>query len=442
MPSISIACIDTRNHYKAMWAVDQTIKCLQQAQVAITKVHWFSDQSFVLNSQVPITYYPIEPIKNFPHDYNYVCLKLLPEVLTEDFVIIVQHDGYAVNHQSWCEEFYHYDYIGAVSWSHYNPPVVGNGGFTLRSKKLLNAISVVQPPVDFDGEDAQICIWNRDLFEKRFAIKFAPLHIADKFSIEHWRTDSPWLGKSLGFHHPSIEPFYNKSMKSLDHSAYKSPDDHVPKTLLFCTSYAKNSNVWNNRHYSWISDQLSSNINFHQLLIVDDCSPEIPNWNNVHIQEANLKYSSHLVVLHRFRQRAGDNNFLEGWWRSFGYAIDYAIQNNFDRILHIESDAKLLTDQAVEWFNTFDQGWGVLWCPKHNFPEAALQVINRDQFESCSKFFQTPYVDHEAVRKYGMVPEDFMPFTHVNKNLVGDRYSEYPCPVPDNADYVPQVFGS
>jgi len=48
-------------------------------------------------------------------------------------------------------------------------------------------------------EDSIICKIHKDILEQQYDIKFAPIEIADRFSVEHF-CDPIWLGKSLGFH--------------------------------------------------------------------------------------------------------------------------------------------------------------------------------------------------------------------------------------------------
>ena len=63
-------------------------------------------------------------------------VKDLVKHIDTDFVLICQHDGFILNPKAWTDDFYLYDYIGAPWW-HQDHKAVGNGGFSLRSKKLL-----------------------------------------------------------------------------------------------------------------------------------------------------------------------------------------------------------------------------------------------------------------------------------------------------------------
>ena len=71
---------------------------------------------------------------------------------------------------------------------------VGNGGFSLRSKKLLEASASI--PIQCNGpEDVFICNDNYDYFIKN-GIKYAPVEIADKFSKDY----SQCKNDTFGFH--------------------------------------------------------------------------------------------------------------------------------------------------------------------------------------------------------------------------------------------------
>jgi len=149
----------------------------------------------------------------------------------EDYLLTIHADGYAVNKSAWTDEFFSYDYIGAVwhqikhSW--WSENLVGNGGFSLRSQKLLQGLKTLQIPIDpndFPGtpletstrfgathipEDVVICRWYRQTLVQKFGIRFAPPGLADQFCIENHLT-SPWLGKSLGFHGKhGVHEFYD-----------------------------------------------------------------------------------------------------------------------------------------------------------------------------------------------------------------------------------------
>ena len=134
---------------------------------------------------------------------KYVQFKLWKHIQT-DFVLIVQADGWVLNGRRWEEAFMEYDYIGApwpISETAYIDPQgvhqrVGNGGFSLRSFKLLklgeelDLIWDVTRHSEFKhfnakplAEDGNICVHNRKRYESA-GCRFAPLEIAARFSRE------------------------------------------------------------------------------------------------------------------------------------------------------------------------------------------------------------------------------------------------------------------
>jgi hypothetical protein len=189
---VSVIVIDTL--YYDLGYLKKTIETLGNK---ITKVYWFSDIAFPEeNFSVPVVWTPIEKITNYFRDYSNVALRLCPKICVEKYNLTIHKDGFAVNSDAWTDEFYEYDYIGA-SWSE---GVVGNGGFTLRSKKLYDALADMNMYYDpTANEDDNICRVFRGRLESDYGIKFAPKELADRFSIEY-AMNSPWLGKSLGFH--------------------------------------------------------------------------------------------------------------------------------------------------------------------------------------------------------------------------------------------------
>jgi hypothetical protein len=198
MTSFCIALVDTLYYEKNSMAVKTTINTLKNCLSGeLVCFYWFSDQDFPVELNIPVKWIKIPKIKNYPLDYNRVMLELLPWIVQEDFTFVINNDGYPTNPESWDGGFLNYDYIGA-SWPWY--PVdrnVGNGGFSLRSKKLLNALTKLNLPLD-QPEDYVIGIMFRDQLEG-LGVSFAPTAYADKFSLE-FQENSPWEGKSFGFH--------------------------------------------------------------------------------------------------------------------------------------------------------------------------------------------------------------------------------------------------
>lgn len=118
-------------------------------------------------------------------------------------VLIIQADGYILNPSAWTDEFLQFDYIGA-KWFYNDKYNVGNGGFSLRSIKLINMLATDEHITKTHPEDDAICRTYGDYLTKR-GIKFAPEAIADKFSFESYGKKSNVYSGSFGFHGYGID---------------------------------------------------------------------------------------------------------------------------------------------------------------------------------------------------------------------------------------------
>jgi len=129
--------------------------------------------------------------------YSYNMIYKLGDYIDTEFALVVQSDGHVINPSSWRDEFLDYDYIGApfampndaFSYRDVNGNIfrVGNGGFSLRSKKLIdlpNKLNLEWKPFHgFYNEDGFICAMNRHIYEEN-GCKFAPIDVAKYFSHE------------------------------------------------------------------------------------------------------------------------------------------------------------------------------------------------------------------------------------------------------------------
>ncbi|HEY1922959.1 MAG TPA: DUF5672 family protein [Tepidisphaeraceae bacterium] len=126
-------------------------------------------------------------------EYSTFILKGLAPVIQTDFVLMIHWDGYVIDGSRWSDNFLEFDYIGAP-WPFSTEHQVGNGGFSLRSRRLLqwlasSHLEYVHP------EDAVICKVYRSALEKH-GMRFADVETAFRFSVEHGEPP----GATLGFH--------------------------------------------------------------------------------------------------------------------------------------------------------------------------------------------------------------------------------------------------
>lgn len=154
----------------------------------------------------------IQPI-NSTEEYSKFILSELDNYFGTSHVLIFQYDGFILNPTAWTDKFLQYDYIGApwlvADWAvkNFDFPenllgqlVVGNGGFSLRSKKLTMLCKDMMTDgriTRYHPEDTAIGVYYREEIELQ-GIKFAPVPLAQQFSFEG-NKDEKWDGQ-FGFH--------------------------------------------------------------------------------------------------------------------------------------------------------------------------------------------------------------------------------------------------
>jgi len=145
--------------------------------------------------------------------YSVFMMKELANYIHTKYMLVIQHDGFVLNAMAWDDDFYNYDYIGAP-WEWYTDGKnVGNGGFSFRTKKIMqitandrDIIPINELGVTKDcEEDHCICRLYRDYLEKEYKMKFAPIEVARKFAIEGWSLTNPVWNGEFGFHGPHLK---------------------------------------------------------------------------------------------------------------------------------------------------------------------------------------------------------------------------------------------
>ncbi|KAB8046198.1 hypothetical protein GCN78_25535 [Janthinobacterium rivuli] len=196
------------------------------------------------------------------------------------------------------------------------------------------------------------------------------------------------------------------------------------KAIIFCTSFIKDAASWESRYQRWLDYYENIPINAEKKIMIDDGSPFLPPAEiiNTVSHSATLASNSDKNLIIRFDNNLGRQNITDypGWWRSFLHSVKVANELGVDKIIHIESDAYILTPRLANFINEIESGWNVLWSPHYEFPETAIQVICRDQFSIFEKFKN----DHPAY-SFQDIAERLLPFTAVHKQFKGDRYSDF-----------------
>jgi hypothetical protein len=177
-------------------AVPETVAALQRscANIEFGAIKFFCDVHPEGIKNTSIEWVKIAALRS-RQDYTRFILKDLHNHINTDFALCVQWDGFILRPQAWRPQFLEYDYIGAP-WPQFTDGwSVGNGGFSLRSARLLRATADDSIPIS-DAEDVVICRTAREQLEQKFGIRYAPLSEASRFSCER----SELRGDEFGFH--------------------------------------------------------------------------------------------------------------------------------------------------------------------------------------------------------------------------------------------------
>lgn len=187
LPNVTVIIADTKNYGRAAYAITKTLE-----QIKPAKTIWLTDIDY---DHPDVEVIKIPAIKD-KVDYSRILIKDLYRYFHTSHCLVIQHDGYVINGDSWDETWLLYDYTGAP-WLYPDPERnVGNGGFSLRSKRLQKALRY-DPKIEIvEPEDEIIGRLYRRFLEKNYLLSFAPEDVADTFSYE-LRTP---ICKTFGFH--------------------------------------------------------------------------------------------------------------------------------------------------------------------------------------------------------------------------------------------------
>lgn len=170
--SVSIVVIEFMQHDLAKYALDHSLQHIDAKEVIV-----ISDRDFIPGS----TFVQHNQVTDYK-EYNQLMLTGMAEHVNTDHMLVVQTDGIANDRTKWTDEFLKYDYIGAPWPWKAEGDNIGNGGFSLRSKRMLDACLDEHIKLK-DLEDTAIAE-NRKYLEETYNVKFAPTSLAKQFSFE------------------------------------------------------------------------------------------------------------------------------------------------------------------------------------------------------------------------------------------------------------------
>lgn len=187
LPQVTLCAVTSVN-------VAATVRALEvsAAQVGFARILLLTDAQ-VCPVHPAITVVPIAPLRSSAAYSNFLLTQLADHVRTSH-CMIAQWDGHLLDARRWNPAFLDYDYIGA-SWPQFDDGHdVGNGGFSLRSRRLMDLCRAPEF-VPIHPEDVAVARTNREWLERQ-GMRFAPRALADAFAAER----AGDLTASFGYH--------------------------------------------------------------------------------------------------------------------------------------------------------------------------------------------------------------------------------------------------
>lgn len=182
LPSVTLLYIDTGGgtYELTRLSAEETLKKISPgAAVVLTdRPDLFRD----VPNLVPVDVRPSATVKEAMDLLWYEA----PRFVKTEHVLYAQWDSWVLDASRWTDEFLEYDYVGAPWW--YPTDNVGNGGFSLRSRRLMTYLAERRaelPNSDMfnNGEDTLVCRVYR-LGLEAAGFKWPSDDLAWQFSVE------------------------------------------------------------------------------------------------------------------------------------------------------------------------------------------------------------------------------------------------------------------
>lgn len=185
LPDVTLVAIDCVAHELTEMAIRDSLRAVDFAGVVVC-----SDKCI-------LDYVPT--VKCLCQDINMVSTVLwyaIPPWIRSSHILTVQYDGWVMNPRLWESGWLTYDYVGAP-WPWHRNCRVGNGGFSLRSTRLMKFLAnhaMEFPLVSGRPEDDLLCRVYRPALETH-GFRWASEETARQFSFERERPHA-----TFGFH--------------------------------------------------------------------------------------------------------------------------------------------------------------------------------------------------------------------------------------------------
>lgn len=197
LPTVTLLCTDCVNVERAIASVE---RCKAVADFGAVK--------FLTSLPTDYPHIKIDSLRTLVH-YSVWMLKKCHEYVDTEHFLVCQHDSWIINPETWNPEWLKYDYIAPLFTQY---AIMGSGGFSLRTKKLMQMVSdrtihwdgtwedaeAIQPKIgSYEDGVISIGMWS-ELTSAGF--KYAPIAEANRFAQGGNPEPAHKFDKPFGFH--------------------------------------------------------------------------------------------------------------------------------------------------------------------------------------------------------------------------------------------------
>lgn len=220
LPNVSLVMVETRLHELARLTLKEAV-----SKVRFASVHVYTDDlcKFDISG---IQYFTVPDWQTKRECLDFCSFDSFQNVKTSH-VLFMEWDSGVVDERAWRDEFLQYDFIGSP-WN-YTENNVGNGGFSLRSKRMMDYLSANRSEFPTYTDDLLCRVYRPKLELAGF--EWAPDGIAHDFSFE-------WVRPSHRHRHFGYHGMFNWPLAL-------SPEDLKVRFKAAAQSeYIRNSAMW------------------------------------------------------------------------------------------------------------------------------------------------------------------------------------------------------
>ena len=194
LPTVTLMCVDCVNVERAIAVVEH---CKTMCDFGAVKLLTSLSTDY---SHIKI------PALNSLVEYSIWMLTKCYKYIDTDYVLIIQRDGWILNPDTWENDWLKYDYIAPL-FNQYD--IVGSGGFSIRSKRLMQGVARLTPHWNYTTENANeiqnllgfyedgVISFNEELKAK---YNYAPVDVANKFAQGGNPNMDNYCKRPFGFH--------------------------------------------------------------------------------------------------------------------------------------------------------------------------------------------------------------------------------------------------